>query len=125
MMMALYGLWRQINVGEPVQVWLALGLSVVSGGMVSFWFRERLYFKKTVIYRFVWGQLTGMIAYRDIEKAELKGEGLRVIMKNGTHWIIPGMGEPQQASEVILCLRAAGVQLPPNASLRNRFNVDV
>jgi len=125
MVLALYGLWHQINGGESTMIWLTLGLSIISGGIVAFWFRERLYFKKTLIFRFVWGQLTGMIAYRDIERAELTGEGLRVVMKNGTHWQMPGMGEPQQASEIISCLRRAGVQLPSNAALRNKFGLDM
>jgi len=125
LILSLYRLWRQINVNEPIQVWFALGLCLATGGMVAFWFRERLYFRKTVIFRFVWGELTSMIGYRDIAKVELTGEGLYAIMKNGTHWKIPGMGEPEQARDIISCLSRAGVQLPSNTALENRFGIEI
>lgn len=125
LVLSVYGLWRQINVGESIQVLFALVFSALSAGMVAYWFRERLYFKRALIFRFVWNQLTGMIAYRDIHKVVLTDDGLQMCMKNGTYWKIPGMGEPEQAEDIISSLARAGVQLPSYEALQNRFGIGV
>ncbi len=124
MMMTLYGLWRQLGTGDAVQVWLALAGIIIGGGIVSFWFRERLYFKNRMIYRFIWGRIFGMIAYRDIAKVELGGEALRAVMKDGTFWKIPRMGTPDQAQDVVDRLRRANVELPDAVTLKNRFGIE-
>ena len=99
--LGLYALWVQLSSGEPIQAVMAAGLCLGAAAAIAFWLRERLYFKRHIVFRLVWRELRGMIAYRDMERVELTGDGLRVLMKDKTSWMVPGTGDAGQVQDVI------------------------
>ncbi len=122
----LWGLWRLIIAGYMLAgTVLVAVMLIIGGGLIAAWFLERLFFRKRMIFRFKWGQLTGMIAYAQIENIDLEEAGLRVNMRNGTYWMMPELNNAKQAREILLILENAGVALPSRINLENRFGVQL
>ncbi|MEO1643037.1 MAG: hypothetical protein AAFR74_06835 [Pseudomonadota bacterium] len=108
---------------------LTIALMFMTGGalMVGYYFHRRLMFRKRALYDVKAGRVTNAVPYicawqcqlgEDIER-----QGIIIQGVGARRWAIPGATSRVALSEALWCLKDAGVRLPEEDALKQRFGI--
>ncbi|MEL7232351.1 MAG: hypothetical protein AAGJ85_07565 [Pseudomonadota bacterium] len=108
---------------------LAIALMFMTGGalMIGYYFHRRLMFRKRALYEVKAGRVADAVPYicawqcqlgQDIER-----EGIIIQGVGARRWAIPGTTSRTAMSEALWCLKDAGVRLPEEDALKQRFGI--
>ncbi|MEM7494006.1 MAG: hypothetical protein AAF296_11530 [Pseudomonadota bacterium] len=108
---------------------LVIAIMFAGGGivMIGFYFHRRLIFRRRALYDVKAGRVATAVPYicawqcqlgRDIER-----EGIIIQGVGARRWAIPGATSREALSEALWCLKDAGVRLPEEHALKQRFGI--
>ncbi|MEL8056105.1 MAG: hypothetical protein AAGK66_08120 [Pseudomonadota bacterium] len=106
-----------------------IALMFASGGalMVGYYFHRRIMFRKRALYDVKAGRVASAVPYicawqcqlgHDIER-----DGIIIQGVGARRWSIPGATSREALSEALWCLKDAGVKLPQDEALVQRFGI--
>lgn len=124
-----FGTFALCCVGEGVPFLGYFTVSIAGSGlaMVGFYFHKRIMFRRRALYEVKRGRVTTGVPYVCAWQCQLgeniEREGIIIQGVGARTWAIPGATSRQALSEALWCLKDAGVKLPEEDALVQRFGI--
>ncbi len=124
-----FGTFAFCCVNEAIPFLAVFTIAIAAGGlaMVGFYFHKRVMFRRRALYEVKRGRVTTGVPYVCAWQCQLgeniERDGIIIQGVGARTWSIPGATSRQALSEALWCLKDAGVKLPEEDALVQRFGI--